>query len=147
MSTRTTSTSESSTRTKAAEELATTTDADVVGRPVNAELSSPIKPGKRQGSPISASLPSFVARNITFRLLVRMSQYLNCNELPSDCCHDAIIPKKLRGSVQFKWLDVLSRLKFPQLVAYLALLMTNLSTLHTVSHLFRIYFRIHVKGT
>lgn len=95
MSTRKTSTSESSTRTKAAEELATTTDADVVGRPVNAELSSPIKPGKRQGSPISASLPSFVARNITFRLLVRMSQYLNCNELPSDCCHDAIIPKKI----------------------------------------------------
>lgn len=44
LSTRTTSTSESSTRTKAAEELATTTDADVVGRPVNAELSSPIKP-------------------------------------------------------------------------------------------------------
>ncbi|CAH3103745.1 unnamed protein product [Pocillopora meandrina] len=44
LSTRTTGTSESSTRTKAAEKPATTTDASVVGHPVNAELSSPIKP-------------------------------------------------------------------------------------------------------
>ena len=35
--------------TKAAEEPVMTTESDVVGLPVNAELSNPIKPGKRRG--------------------------------------------------------------------------------------------------
>lgn len=86
LSTRTTSTSESSTRriawqTEAAEEPVMTTDSNVVGLPVNAELSNPIKPVSELNwtimIPLMACLLLSIMVNIIFfcRLRKRKQEY------------------------------------------------------------------------